>query len=432
MDMLAALQSKTEQAEVFTIESESTVVSFEANEMKSATTEETQGIALRATVDGRLGFTAASGIVVEEELIDNLLASAQFGDEIDITFPKMQPAPQVEVYDPELENVPLDRFVEIGREIVAKLRGVDENAQINVEIERTVARSALRNSAGAKVTDKGSAFSVRAMVERVRGDDVLITYDAVNGISFNDDYRQAVERLISKLERAKHAATLQSGRLPVLFSPTGAMLLGLPILLGINGENVLRGTSPLSERQGEQVFDPKLTIWDDPTIAGRPGSSSYDDEGVPCRRKALISNGVAGGFVYDLKTAALMGTESTGNGSRSLFSTPSPSPSNLVFETGQETLADMLASIDKGLLVESVLGLGQGNAISGAFSNTVGLAYVIENGEIVGRVKDVSIAGNIYEDLQHIQAISRESFWVYGQLQMPWMLLPALNVVCKE
>jgi len=50
---------------------------------------------------------------------------------------------------------------------------------------------------------------------------------------------------------------------------------------------------------------------------------------------------------------------------------------------------------------------------------------------VVGRVKDVSIAGNIYEDLQQIEALSRESEWVYGGIQLPYILLPELNVVTR-
>lgn len=430
-DILATLGTQTEQAEVYTIESESTAIQFEANEMKAAAVEETQGIALRAIVDGRLGFTAASGRVVEAELIDNLLASARYGDHVPLVLPAASPAPEVEVYDAGLAEVPIARFVKIGREIIAALREVDEDAHVYVNIERTVGKATLCNTAGAEICDRYTAFSVGISVERVRGDDVLMVYDSVDDVSFGESYRQAVDRLANKIAAAKRSARLTSGRMPVLFSPTGAMVLGLPIMLAINGENVQRGVSPLSDKVGQKVFDAQLTLWDDPTIPGRPSSSSYDDEGVPCRRKALLSRGVCEGFVFDLKTAALMGCESTGNGARSLFSPPSPSPTNLILEPGETPLAEMLAGIERGLLVEHVLGLGQGNAMSGAFSNTLGLAYVIEKGEIVGRVKDVSIAGNIYEDLREVAALSRESYWVYGHLKLPYILLPELNVVCK-
>ena len=95
------------------------------------------------------------------------------------------------------------------------------------------------------------------------------------------------------------------------------------------------------------------------------------------------------------------------------------------------SFTDILADIQEGLLVDTPLGLGQGNAISGAFANTLGLAYKIERGEIVGRVKDVSIAGNVYDVLGDIAAISREHEWVYGGLKLPYVFLPALNVVSK-
>lgn len=95
-------------------------------------------------------------------------------------------------------------------------------------------------------------------------------------------------------------------------------------------------------------------------------------------------------------------------------------------------MAEMLSSIKEGLLVEIPLGLGQGNIISGAFSNSLGLAFKIENGEIVGRVKDVSIAGNIYELLLDVSAVSRETQWIYNNFRLPYILLRDMNVVAKE
>ena len=438
MELLTALRQRTEQAEVFTVESESTKVSFEANVMKSAAVEETQGVALRGVVDGQMGFTAASGQAAEvsddvgAELIEALLASARYGEKAPFSLPSPAQAEVVSVYDPSLAQVPMERFVEIGREVIAALIEVDPDVKVNVEIERSTGHVVLRNSFGVEVGQQSSAFSLGISIERVRGDDVLLAYDAVDDVSLTDDYRNATARIAEKIERAQRGAKLKSGEMPVLFSPAGAMVLALPLMLAVNGENVQRGTSPLSDKVGKMVFDPRLTLWDDPTLPGRPGSSSYDDEGVPCRRKALVEKGISVGFVYDLRTAALMGTESTGNGSRSLFALPSPSPSNLILESGDSCVADMVAGIDRGLLVEQALGLGQGNAISGAFSNTLGLAFVIEGGEIVGRLKDVSIAGSIYEDMREVAALSRESYWVHGRFRLPYVLLPSLNVVCKD
>jgi PmbA protein len=202
-------------------------------------------------------------------------------------------------------------------------------------------------------------------------------------------------------------------------------------MLGLDGKNVYTGTSPMADRVGEKLFDDKITIVDDPTLDGRFGSAPFDDEGVAHRRNVLIGGGELKGFVYDLKTAAQSGVESTGNGSRSLFSLPSPSPTNFVFDAGETPLAEMIAGIDEGLLADDALGLGQGNVLSGAFSNSLGLAYKIEKGEIVGRVKDVSIAGNVYDLLQDVAAVSRESEWIYNSFSLPYVLLDEMNVVAK-
>jgi PmbA protein len=220
--------------------------------------------------------------------------------------------------------------------------------------------------------------------------------------------------------------------MPVLFSPTGALALAVPLMMGLNGKAVYRGTSPMAGKVGDRLFDERVTLVDDGTLHGRYGSAPYDDEGVPHRRNALIDGGILQGFVYDLKTAAQAGVESTGNGSRGLFSAPSPSFTNLVWSAGDVPVADMVAGIDEGLLAEIPLGLGQGNVLSGAFSNSLGLAFKIEKGEIVGRVKDVSIAGNIYDLLQDVAAVSRESEWIYYNYRLPHILLADMNVVTKE
>ena len=95
-------------------------------------------------------------------------------------------------------------------------------------------------------------------------------------------------------------------------------------------------------------------------------------------------------------------------------------------------MAEIIAGRDERLLVENALGLGQGNVISGAFSNSLSLAFKIEKGEIIGRVKDVSIAGNVYDLLQDVAAVSQETQWVYRIFNLPYVLLPDVNVVAKR
>ncbi|NPV08607.1 MAG: TldD/PmbA family protein [Anaerolineae bacterium] len=430
-DMLGRLAGRAEQAEVFEIDSESTSVGFEANKLKSFEVNQTRGVALRVVKDGRLGFAASSDMEADDRLIENALESAQHGDPVPVRFPGPARGPDVEVYDPRLAELPTDGLIEVGREMIATITEGDDKALVRVELQRQVRSTVVRNSNGGEVSTLKSPFSFALLVERVQQDDVLLVHRFYSTASWSEEYRAVAQALAEQLRLAREITTLRSGRMPVLFSPPGAVVLGLPLMLGLNGKDVYRGISPMAGKVGEKLFDEKLTLVDDPTINGRPGSASHDDEGVPHRRNVLIDGGVVCGFLYDLKTAVQAGAEPTGNGERGLFSPPSPSFTNLVLQAGTTPVREIIRGLDEALLVESPLGVGQGNVMSGAFSNSLSLAFKIEKGEIIGRVKDVSIAGNVYTDLKRIEALSREAEWVYGGMQLPYILLPALNVVTK-
>jgi PmbA protein len=432
MDILKQLQTQADQVEVVNVHSESTTVGFESNRLKASQVEETKGIALRVVKNGRLGFAASSDESAIEKLIANVLESAAYGDEIPIVFPSPQLAPEVTTFDQNITELSIPRMVEIGEEIIDLILQVEPDARVNVALERGVQHLSIRNQAETEVSFKRSPLSIVFEVLRIKGDDVLSIFDVLGTTVWEDDYLAFARRVGEKLELAQKSAIIRSGRMPVLFAPSGALVLSLPLMLGLDGKGVYTGVSPMGGKVGEKLFDDKITIVDDPTLDGRFGSASYDDEGVAHRRNVLVEQGVLKGFVYDLKTAAQSGIESTGNGSRSLFNPPTPSPTNLVFQAGETPVAEIIAGIDEGLLVENALGLGQGNVISGAFSNSLSLAFKIEKGEIVGRVKDVSIAGNVYDLLQDVAAVSQETEWVYRYFNLPYILLADMNVVAKQ
>lgn len=432
MDILKQLRSQAQQVEVVNLQRQATTVEFEGNRFKTSKVEGTSGVAVRIVRDGRLGFSASSDSGALDRLINNVLESAGFGDEIPLTFPAAVDVPQVRTHDPDIAGLTVARLVKFGEEIVELLLAVDPDVRLTIRLERGIEKMSLVNQAGTDLSFERSPLSVYVQVDRIEGDDVLILFDLVGTTVWEEDYLAFARRLAEKLRMARSLTTMRTASMPVLFAPTGVLALALPLMEGVNGKNVFTGISPLAGRVGEALFDESLTLVDDGTLDGRFGSAPCDDEGVPHRRNVLVERGVLRGFLYDLKTAAQSGVESTGNGSRGLFNPPAPSPTNLLLEPGETPLADIISGIETGLLVEDVLGLGQGNIISGAFSNPLSLAFKIENGEIVGRVKNLSIAGNIYDLLREVAAVSRETQWVYGSLCLPYILLPDMRVVAKE
>ena len=89
----------------------------------------------------------------------------------------------------------------------------------------------------------------------------------------------------------------------------------------------------------------------------------------------------------------------------------------------------MLAGIDDGLIVEYLSGAEQGNVLGGDFSGNVLLGYKVEHGQIVGRVKDTVVAGNVYKLLSNI-TVASDARW-QGGIFTPSIFCPAVSVAAK-
>ena len=260
----------------------------------------------------------------------------------------------------------------------------------------------------------------------MRGTDILWAGYGLTQKNRLIDPEEIAERAIEYFRMAERTAPMRSGSLPVIFTPGGLSALLLSLGLGLDGKNVYLGASPLKGKLDQPIADPRFSLMDDPLIDFGAGSSSFDGEGLPRQRLPLIENGVLRNFVYDLDTAGRAKARPTGHG-------PSRSYTNLVINPGERPYLDMIHDLKEGLLVDSYLGLGQGNPINGEFSANVYLGYKIENGEIVGRVKDVMLSGNAYQALKAITEISQDRDWVqypYTGL-VPYIQVEGLNITAK-
>ena len=142
------------------------------------------------------------------------------------------------------------------------------------------------------------------------------------------DFGTLAETVIEQLELAKNTTSVSTGQMPVIFTPRGVRsAFFTPLALAFNGKMVVQGASPLVGKEGGQLFDQRLSVWDDATIDYRPASRPCDDEGVPSQRTALIEKGIVTNFLYDLQTAAIAGARSTGSGSRARGGMPTPAAS---------------------------------------------------------------------------------------------------------
>jgi PmbA protein len=431
--LLDRAKGRAEQAEVYAYETAETPVDFEANRLKSLETKEARGLALRVVKDGRVGLASTTKLDDLDLIVDTAVEVSAFGAEARFELPnKITPA-AVDVFDATAEAIAVEQMVALGQEMIDQVRAYDPDILCEAGVRRRLETTEIINSRGGHGSYRRSSYSLVIGGQLIRGQDFLSIWEWESSCGTGLDHRDLAAGAIRKFDLAKNVVPVTTKRMPVIFTPRGVASVLLPrFSVALSGKTVLQGASALSDKLGQPVFDPRLTIVDDSTISGVPGSSPFDDEGVQTRRLPLIERGMVAHFYYDLQTAGLAGTASTGNGYRSPGSLPSPSTGVLIVEPGTQTLAEMLAGIEEGLLVESMTATFAGNIYSGDFSGNVHIGFKIERGQLVGRVKDTMVAGNVFSDMKALGGISDVAEWVGGRVKAPHLLFSELGVSTKS
>ena len=430
-NILAQAKKVAEEAEVFMVSSEETPVQFEANRLKHIQSKQSTSVALRIVRQGRLGYAATTELSDAQNLVDNAVETAQFGMPARFELPSTTSYPQIDVFDPDIESISIGEMIKLGEELIAMVTSHTPDIVCEAMVTKGIISFRIINSRGGQANYRKSIFGLGIEGSLIRGTDMLFVGESQSSCHPLTQPKAVAEVVLQQLELAKNRASAPTKQLPVIFTPRGvANALIPPLMAAFNGKTVLEGASPIGNRLGQTVFDPKLWLWDDPTIAYRPNSRPCDDEGIPSQRTPLIEQGTVANFLYDLQTAAQAHTKSTGNGSRS-GGLPVPSPTALIIAPGKTTLDEMVNDIKEGLVIEQLMGAGQGNVLGGDFSGNVLLGYKVESGKIVGRVKDTMVSGNVYQVLKEVIAIGSEAKWVGGFLNTPPIYCPGLSVASK-
>ncbi|MCD6081388.1 TldD/PmbA family protein, partial [candidate division WOR-3 bacterium] len=112
--------------------------------------------------------------------------------------------------------------------------------------------------------------------------------------------------------------------------------------------------------------------------------------------------------------------------------TPTPGFNNMVIEAGNTSIDDMIKDTKRGILIYGVIGGGQSNVLAGDFSVNVGLGFLIDNGEIVGRVKDTMVAGNFYELFRDGRFMLSKEQQVIANYKLPYAYVEDVTVATKS
>ena len=429
-EFIKLTKEKNVSGELFQLKSYRLSVDFENNKFKGIDEGKTNGFAVRVMKNNKIGFAYSTGKENLKELVELALDSAEFSKEVNFKFAhSTEKVPNVQCFDESIIAEDRNVAIELGKEFVDFVRSLKDGIQAGFSMQKSVFEESIVTSEGFEGVFKRTVKSVSAGgVFTEEGNFLEVSAGEARSLNDAFDLNTIKEKLKSNILAANRNVKIPSDNYPVIFTPFSIGEVLRPLLIALNGQNVLKGFSMLKGKLGQSVFSSELTLVDNPFLSGGAYSFPFDDEGIVPQRKELVAKGQVRNFLADLDTASKLHIYG-GNAQRSLSSVPQPSSSNLILQTGTTPLNNMLKVPKRVLLIESLMGTMMGNLIGGFVTGNIELGYLVENGTIVGRVKDAMINFNIFDVLKDI-AVSKENIWT-DKYVAPYMYLPSVSISSK-
>lgn len=201
----------------------------------------------------------------------------------------------------------------------------------------------------------------------------------------------------------------QGGDMEVVLAPgASGILLHEAIGHGLEADFNRKQVSIFSDKVGQKVAEPFVTIVDDATLPHARGSLNVDDEGNATENTVLVDKGKLVGYLHDRISAAHYKVKPTGNGRRESFRhAPIPRMRSTYMLPGPHEREEILASVKKGIYAETFTN-GQVSIGAGDFTFYVKSGYLIENGRLTQPIKDVNIIGTGPDVLSKIVMVGKD------------------------
>jgi PmbA protein len=204
---------------------------------------------------------------------------------------------------------------------------------------------------------------------------------------------EASKRVLSRIGAVKPP----TGVLPVIFDNQTAKSFVSAVVSAATGSNIYRKESFLVDKLGEKIASDNLTIIENPLLRQGLGSRLFDSDGVRSRIFPVLEKGVLKNYLLSVYSANRLGLQTTGSAG---------GYSNLVVEKGEKNLQQLVKTIDKGILVTSLMGQGA-NIKTGDYSKGAE-GFLIENGEITQPVNEFTVSSTFGEMLENIEEIGND------------------------
>lgn len=388
------------------------------SEVDKYSLSESLGLSFRGLKDNKIGYAYTEKI--DETSIDLLLKEAMANLEIIDSkdqqfiygFNQEDVYADVNQYNETLDAVENDKKINVLKEIEQAAYAYDGRVTtVNYCLLGDGYKLLeIKNTKGIDLKEKSNLFYIYLSVGVKEEDDVQSGYSVHFGNDFSKvDIQKMVSEAVEKALGLLGAASIESDNYPVVIeNRTFADLLQAYSSM-FSAETVQKNMSLLKGKLGEQIGVSNLNIIDNPHLDSGIASRSFDAEGLPTKKKALVQEGQLMTYLHNLKTAHKQGVTSTGNAVRGSYkSSVGIAPSNLYVEANQSLKKSLLHEMQNGLLITSLEGLHSGiNPVSGDFS-LAAKGYLIEEGLKKRPVNQITVSGNFLDLIKNIEGIGSD------------------------
>ena len=394
------------------------------------TRAETYGLAVRAMLNGRLGFVHTGqvdegGAAVAAQKACDLAGAASPREDLILAGPSgpgdgQDEGAALQRCDDSIETMKVEDKLDWIRAAESSARAVDARIQRSNGAgwdEGTTAQwiantSGLYRHCQLSTLSMGISVIAEEKGEMQEGD---YGWDCVRRSELPDP-RVIGEKAGTRAVRLLGGTPVPTGRYPVIFSPETGWTILVYLTVAMNGDHLSHDRSwlaPLLKQDPHAMIGSSLiTVHDDGRSLTGPAREPFDAEGVDTRDNLLVQEGRVAGRICDLASGKRLGTGSTGNANRDGYETlPAIGTHNVSLAPGTATPEQILAGVDRGFWVWNLSGWWIGMDPSNDQFSSAATGLWIEKGQPVRPVARVTVSGSVADVLGAVDVVGNDLIW---------------------
>jgi TldD protein len=410
------MKKGSDYADVFVEHRPHVSIHLEDGKIESVISGIDAGVGIRSVRERKSAYAYSNDFTRDSilELAKTVGKAGRRGKDVSVNLKQIKPGINFRIkLNPQ--DVGMDKKIALVSNADKAARKVSSKIkQVTVYYRDSIQNVRIATSDGTVSEDERIYTFALIQVVASEGDVLQTGYEPVGGFigfelfektPFEETAVSVARRAVSMLD----ASMIKGGRMPVVIaSDAGGTMIHEAIGHGLEADLAQQGLSVYSNKIGQQIASPLITVIDDSTLPNRRGSFRFDDEGVVSQKTVLVEKGILKGYLYDRLSAMKDNVGSTGNGRRESYEhRPIPRMTNTLIAPGESDPGEIIRSVHYGLFVKK-MGGGQVNTVTGEFVFEVSEGYLITDGQIGEMVRGATLIGNGPEVLESIDMVGND------------------------